>query len=579
MLSLLATRVKTEAILARTAAAAVLCVFVAGFFFAGSSRAAFAQGTFTDRWFYASKHVGRDKELAELMDLVDIAAAHGLNGLLLSSGFDAIDRQPPHFFSNLEKLKAHCDARGVEIIPLYMSVGYAGGLLAHDRNLAAGLPVRDALFVVRGREAQLAPDPPVEIRNGDFENWKGNRCRDFAFHDQPGKITFPDRKIFKTGRTSIRFESFENDPVHGHARIMQRVKVHPYRAYVVRVWVKTQDLKCKMFRITVLSKNRTLAPYDPGVPPTTDWRRVGVFFNSLDNDEVRVYAGAWGAKSGRFWLDGMEIEEAGLINVLRRPGTPVRVRSDKTGELYVEGRDYEPIRDPRMQLYRPFHKAPSIRLTPNSRIKDGERLRVSWYHPVVIGRGQVTACMSEPKIYEIWRRQTELIHKYLAPKKYFLSMDEIRAGGSCEACKARHMTMAQILGDCITRQYKIIKSISPDAKVYIWSDMLDPNHNAHGNYYMVEGDFTGSWNYIPKDIVITCWSHRIRDRSLRHFSRLGFATIGAAYYDSDLENCRDWIKSLKATPGARGIMYTTWRRNYDLMDDFGDLVMKEMKGK
>ena len=30
--------------------------------------------------------------------------------------------------------------------------------------------------------------------------------------------------------------------------------------------------------------------------------------------------------------------------------------------------------------------------------------------------------------------------------------------------------------------------------VYVWSDMLDPKHNAHGNYYLVEGHYTGSWN-------------------------------------------------------------------------------------
>jgi len=32
--------------------------------------------------------------------------------------------------------------------------------------------------------------------------------------------------------------------------------------------------------------------------------------------------------------------------------------------------------------------------------------------------------------------------------------------------------------------------------------MLDPNHNAHGNYYLVEGDFTGSWRHVLKDLVM-----------------------------------------------------------------------------
>ena len=65
--------------------------------------------------------------------------------------------------------------------------------------------------------------------------------------------------------------------------------------------------------------------------------------------------------------------------------------------------------------------------------------------------------MSEPEVYEIWQKQAELMHKYLAPSKYLLSMDEIRAGGSCQACKQRHLSMAQILGDCITKQVSILR--------------------------------------------------------------------------------------------------------------------------
>lgn len=528
---------------------------------------------FRDRWFYASKNIADDRQLAQLMELVDTAAAHGLNGLLLSSGFDSLDLKKPSYFANVETLKSHCGARGIEIIPIFMSVGYGGGLLAHDPNLAAGLPVRDALFTVRGREARLLADPPVEIRNGDFERWKGNRALDFDFHDQPGKISFADRAVFKDGRASIRFEAFENDPEHGHARIMQRVRVHPYRAYVVSLYVKTQDLTGGSFRIQVLVENRALAPYDPRVPATTDWRRVQALFNSLDNNEVRVYAGVWGAKTGTFWVDGMQIDEVGPVNVLRRPGTPIRVKGESNGLVYEEGRDFEKLVDPRMRVYQPYHEPPVIRLTANSRIRNGDRLRVSWYHPVVINRGQVTACMAEPKIYEIWRRQVELLHQHLAPRKYFLSMDEIRAGGACEACRREGQSMARILGACITKQYELIKTVAPKAEVYIWSDMLDPNHNAHADYYLVDGDFTGSWKYVPKDLIIACWYFKKRDLSLKHFSQLGYKTIGAAYYDADdLENCTGWLKSLQATPGARGIMYTSWRNKYDLLGAFGDLV-------
>jgi hypothetical protein len=133
--------------------------------------------------------------------------------------------------------------------------------------------------------------------------------------------------------------------------------------------------------------------------------------------------------------------------------------------------------------------------------------------------------------------------------------------------------MGEILGDCITRQMQIIRDAHPGAAVYAWSDMLDPNHNAHGNYYLVEGDYAGSWEHLPKDLIICCWYYEIRDKSLKFFSDRGFRTLAGAYYDSDtLDNCRGWLTSIDRTPGALGILYTTWRDKYDLLAGFGDLL-------
>jgi hypothetical protein len=152
-------------------------------------------------------------------------------------------------------------------------------------------------------------------------------------------------------------------------------------------------------------------------------------------------------------------------------------------------------------------------------------------------------------------------------------MDEIRAGGACRACKERGLTMAQILGDCVTRQVEIIRSVNPDAEILIWSDMFDPNHNARAGYYLVDGDFTESWNYIPQDLTIVCWYYDKRAESLGFFSSLGFRTMAGAYYDGDtLENPLGWLDVLDDTAGASGIMYTTWRNKYELLAPFGELV-------
>lgn len=531
---------------------------------------------YPDRWVFVSRGLGRDSDVENTSEIVKTASQHGLNGMVLSAGLDALSRRSTEHLRRLQEIKKICDEHKIEIIPLVFSAGYGGSILGHNPNLAAGLPVKNALFAVNGNEARLMADPPVEIVNGGFEEFQGDQFTGYRFHDKPGEISFVDHETVKEGKTALRFEHFgELDPQHGHARVMQEVSVHPHRYYRFTCWVKTEDVRGS-FRAQVLVDNRSLAPYDPRIPETTDWRKVTMTFNSLEYDKVRIYAGLWGGEAGRVWLDDMRIEEIGLANVIRRPGTPVTVTSEDGKTIYEEGRDYESIVDPDLRVSRPpEHNSPPIRILPGRRIKDGQRLRVSFYHSVAINRGQVSICMSEPEVYDIWRKEARLLHEQLRPQKYLMSMDEIRAGGSCAACKARNMTMGEILGDCITKQVEILRGNNPDAEIYIWSDMLDPNHNAHDNYYLVDGDFTGSWKHVPKDLIIVCWYYKKREESLKFFSDLGFRTLAGAYYDGDtLENPRNWLESLSRTPGARGIMYTTWRNKYALLADFGDLVTR-----
>ncbi len=541
-----------------------------------AAAAARAGGTvYPQRWVYVTRGLHKDSDVADVRDIVRTASEHGLNGMVLATGWDRLDLQPQHFLTRVEEVKAICQQHKVEVIPILFSAGYGGSVLAHDKNLAAGIPVKDALFVVKGGEARHAPDPPVEVANGGFEEFQGNQIKGYRFHDKPGEVSFVDTAVAHGGKASLRFEGFGADR-HGHARVMQEVAVKPRRCYRVSVWVKTEGLAPQSaFRVQVITPtNRYIAPWEPQVPATSDWRQVTLGFNSLEFDKVRVYAGVWGGRSGKFWVDDLAVEEVGLVNVLRRPGTPVAVRGEASGTAYEEGKDFAPIADPKLN-FRFDHDGPAIKLLPGTRIAEDEKLRVSYYHGIAINQGQVSVCMSEPKLYEVWREQVRLVQKHLAPAKWLLSMDEVRAGGSCEACKSRKMTMGEILGDCLTKQFQMIRAANPKAEIYCWSDMLDPNHNAHGDYYLVEGDFTGSWQHVPKEMNIVCWYFEKREPSLAHFSKLGFKTLAGAYYDADtLDNPKGWLEALDKTPGALGIMYTTWQNKYQLLAPFGDLVTK-----
>lgn len=531
-----------------------------------------APASFADRFVWVfGWNLRDDAGAAEVCRVIETGADSGLNGAVVSFGLDALCRGKEDFFARLEKVRQACERRGVEMIPAIFSVGYGSGFLAHDRNLAEGFPVEDAPFVVRGAEARMVADDAAQIANGDFEDHDGDRFKGYRFHDEPGLVTFADTGVRHGGATSMRLENFGSNP-HGHGRVMQEIRVRPRRCYRMRLWVKTEGLAPPGgFAIQVLAGKRTLAPRQFSLPSTGDWQKLTTVFNSLDFDSVRIYAGMWGGKGGELWLDDWAIEEIGPINVIRRPGTPVTVRSDDGNVTFEEGRDYGPLVDPRMSPHRVDAEPLPLKILPGGRIRDGQSLRVSWYHPMLIHESQVTVCMAEPALDDIYDHEAKLLAERVRPRAVLLNMDEVRAGGSCAACRGKDM--ARLIGECVTAQASAIRRHIPGARVYVWSDMFDPGHNAHGDYYLVEGDFTGSWQYLPKDVIVAVWGGKPRAEGLRFFSEKGFQTLAACYYDADdLDGVTGWLEVARKTPGARGLMYTPWQKKYGLLPAFGDLL-------
>lgn len=514
--------------------------------------------------------LNRDTDVTNITRVLDTAAQHGLDGAVMSCGLDTLDKHDTAYFRRLSAIQQVCERDHLELIPAVFSIGYGGGTLAHDPNLAEGLPVADAPFLVQGGAAKFVADSTAHLVNGGFEDYSGNKFSSFGFCDRPGEISFADTEVKHGGRASLRLENFASDP-YGHGRVMQTVRVTPHRCYRVSLWVKTEGLRpASSFRCMALANNQDLAPREFNLPATTDWRKISFLFNSLGNDKVNLYAGIWDGKAGKVWLDDWTMEDAGPVNVLHRPGTPVTVRSDDGSTTYVEGRDYAPLASPDFNVWRGDSMPAVLRLLPGSRIKDGQRLRVSWYHPLLINDSQVVVCMAEPEVYQIFYHEAKLLAEHLHPRAVLLNMDEIRMGGTCQACAGRDM--AGLLGECVTKQAAAIRRYSPGARIYVWSDMFDPNHNAHPNYYLVRGDFTGSWKHVPKDVIMCVWGGTPREASLKFFHEQGFSTLVACYYDADnLDDVKRWMSLAQPLPNVRGFMFTPWTKKYDLLPAFGDL--------
>jgi hypothetical protein len=364
-----------------------LVLLAVGLLAGGPARAADKAPLYQQRWFYSAVNLQVEKSANDLIALIERAGKAGYNGVVLADyKLNVLDRVPKHYFANLARVKKAAASAGIEIIPAVFPVGYSAGILAHDPNLAEGLPVKDAPFLVKGRTAVLAPETPVRLRNGGLEEAKGDRFIGFGYQDEPGKRTFADRETVHGGKVSCRMENRGKEAAN--LRLIQKVKLRPHACYRFSAWVKTRDLKpAGNFRLAAIgAKDKRLSFQDGERKPTQDWEEVAIVFNSLDQEEATLYAGVWGARSGTVWVDDLKLEALSLVNVLRRPGCPFTVASADGKTIYEEGKDYEPVRDKKLGRtpwageYTFRHTGATLRLTEGSRIKDGARLRVGWYH-------------------------------------------------------------------------------------------------------------------------------------------------------------------------------------------------------
>src|SRR5262249_2143639 len=159
------------------------------------------------------------------------------------------------------------------------------------------------------------------------------------------------------------------------------------------------------------------------------------------------------------------------------------------------------------------------------------------------------------------------------PKTFFMSHDEIRVAGWCRSCQAAGKTPGELLADNGRRCVEILKEVSPQARVVVWSDMFDPNHNAVGHYYLVNGTLDGSWKGLPGEVVIGNWNGGKAAASLKWFADRGHPQIIAGYYDDGLDNLKKWDAAARGVRGVTGFMYTTWQHKYDYLEAYGKAML------
>jgi hypothetical protein len=504
------------------------------------------------RWLFVWRDMNDAKEVYRVIARLPRAKAAGYNGIVLSPSM------PP---AKAIEFREAARVNGLDIVAIVMGN-------SKDRNYMEGLPVQDALFIVRDGVARHHSEDDPCVANGDFEAFTGNHFSRWRFQDDEGVTTFVDTVVKHNGKASLRMESIRKNQ-HRHCRIMQLIKLQPFRQYHISVWVKTEGMQPADPEIKLLkTKGEGGISFQTfRTEHTQDWKRVDIVFNSMDNTEGNLYLGSWNGKDGKVWWDDLVIEEIGLVNVLRRPGCPVSVRAEN-GPLCEEGKDFRRVVDPQLHPWRAFHEEPVIKLTADTRIREGERLRVSYYHSVIVYEDRLTSCVTEPKIFEEWRDQVKQADALLHPAAFLMSHDEMRVMNRCALCRSKNMTPGELLAENVRQAAQIIRDVRPDAGIWVWNDMFDPLHNAVDRFYAVNGSLKGSWKGLGKDVGIVNWHGGLEGKNCQFFADLGLQQILAGYYDSDEKGdaIANWQSKTKNVSGIVGAMYTTWEDRYDAMD-------------
>lgn len=545
--------------------------------------------TWEKRWIYVPSNLYVNDNVPKVEELMRRARAAGYNGVLFADyktctwwKLEAADR----WKANARRLRETANRLNLELVVCVFPFGRSGALLFHDVNLAAGMPVRNALLVAR--DGRLVSEQESRIRNGSFEEHRGDLASGFSFQDDPSKGSFIDSQVAREGLVSLRFENVGQANQHGHGRICQRVDVRPWQQYRIRAWMKTENLTADAIQLLVLGGERTLQYQHLQVWKngrleqvgsarnlTTDWIEQSVTFNSLDNTNVNIYAGIWGGKTGTLWWDNLRLDPVPTLNLLRRDSLPLQVVGED-GTVYQEGKDFMRIADEHLGIkswagnYDTQHEPPVIRLTASSRIHEGQRVMLSCYHAVLVYDSQVDCSMDDPGCYAICEEELRRARDSLVPDGYFMSHDEIR----CAGWEPRETEVFKSSGDLfasnIRRCFEIATREGDGRPVYVWSDMFDPNHNARKDYYLVNNTLAGSWNGLDPRIIVMKWGGgAIARPGLRFFADRGHRQMIAAFYDGDVEaDHRMWVDAVQGIQGIVGVMYTTWRNDYAHLEEF-----------
>ena len=360
----------------------------------------FARADVPHLWLHYARSCTTPKELAEGKKFVDLAAAHGLNGMLVGN-VDDLFRQGQSARDNVRALKLYGDRKGVKIIPSVWGTS-PGAMTYSTPSLHETIALKGMPFEVQGdrivhrkgatpiRNASLAE---YDLEKNVFAGWSA---------EHPGVGSFVEPEGGHDGKPAVRFEPALAKDKYRPSRFMQKVMLEPRRRYRFSGWFRGEDVD-RYFHPMIISvgvdngKGEPMAYSSKGrnVPKDDrDWHQLSVSFTVGESGIVYLYAGSWNMTDGRFWLSDFALEGIGITELSMRKSAPRRLRNAVTGVAYAEGKDWTVA--PRKHGEEVVLERPK-----GSAIRPGDQLLFDCF---IVARGgpksNSSTCMSDPQLYE-----------------------------------------------------------------------------------------------------------------------------------------------------------------------------------
>jgi len=535
------------------------------------------------KWLYLQCNLISNENYARTQSLIREAKEAGYNGVVLAdSKFEKIESQPIVYKLRLKNVKNIASTIGIELIPRFFNLGYPSSILSHDTSLAEAMPVKEAVLVAERNKLVFGKISPV-FEQGDFKLTLANKLAGFNGVDHLGSYIRIDDKVFHSIGTSLRFKDVDKTP-RRYARVTKSVKLIPHKQYRISLWLKTENLNPQNVSALVIDgRGKHLNRATFIVKKNQDWSKHELVFNSQDSGNASLIIAGYGV-AGTFWVDDIELTECFGVNLVRREGCPLSMSNWDSTVSYAEGSDFDYVtfddlgRRKWPGTYHRSHEDMMIRLLPGSRIKNGQKVKISYYHVPIVNQSQVGICLSNPKTYDILEKQFKSLNALLKPEKIFIGCDEIRVLGHCGLCKSNSRIGGQILAEAIKKCRSIILKYNPDAEIFVWSDVFDPYHNAStdSNYY-ISDSLEGSWEGLTDDFRVVNWNFFKSEQSLVFFNRRGHRQLIAGFYDKPDwgKSLNDWLKEARKLEGPKveGVMYCTWKNDFSTIKEFLDLAL------